>query len=609
MLRTLLALAILVAAAGPPAPAAVLKVPSPYPTIQAAIDAAAIVGDTVVIDSVASPYMGPGNVNLSFRGKDVVVQSIEPLNPTVRNATVIDAADTTRIAAIDEGEGPGAMMRGLSLRRGGGPGQTGGPPFGGAGVCIGTSPVFENCRFAASNTQGGGAIASRGGAAVTLVDCLLVGNSAITEGPGTGRGGAVHVTQSSSATLRGCTLSGNSAKLSGGAVYGDSASSLVVVRSKILGNHAGVDGGGVIGIDLARLRLTRTEVKNNVADRFGGGVRVHFTPNTLVTACDIAMNEAGDTGGGINFFNSPGTVRFSAIVDNEAGKGGGGIHLGLSGATILRCKVERNEVTSTLIANGGGIQCTGGQPVVIATRIGLNSAQSGGGVAALASATPSLVNCIIDSNSVALLDEAAGAGGGILAEDASPNIQHCTIVDNQSQTAGGALYVEGATSVATVNNSILWGNTGNEIDVAAGVAIVDYTDIEGGFPGIGNIDIVPVWQSPALPDYKFVPDVLSLTIDAADPTDPEDSINWCGLADLGINFWCTSPDTNTCLPDMGAYGGQDGDWWVAGTPAFQLPPCGTLAASGLGDGETARNESGPAMSINNPNSKPKVEWN
>ncbi|MAE68944.1 MAG: hypothetical protein CME06_00585 [Gemmatimonadetes bacterium] len=601
MFSTRLTLAISILTAATSAPAAVLNVPSPYNTIQAAIDAAAIVGDTVVVDSVASPYMGPGNVNLSFRGKEVVVQSIEPLNPVVRNATVIDAADTTRIAAIDEGEGPGAKMRGLSLRRGGGPGQTGGAPFGGAVVCVGTAPVLENCRIGASNTQDGGAVASRGGAAPTLVDCLLTGNSATAEASGTGRGGAVHVSQSSSLTLRNCTLAGNSAELSGGAAYGDSASSLVISRSRILGNHADKDGGGIIGIDLTKLRVTRTEIKNNVADRFGGGVRVHSTPNTIITACDIFSNEAGNTGGGINFFNTPGTVRFSTVVNNEAEKGGGGIHLGLSDATILRCEVERNDVTSDLVANGGGIQCSGGNPVVIATRIAHNTAQSGGGIAALASSSPTLVSCIIDSNSVAFLDESAGAGGGILAENSSPTIQHCTIVENQAQFAGGALYVDGTLSVATINNSILYSNTGNEIDVAAGVALADYSDIEGGFPGTGNIDIVPVWQSPALPDYEYVPDVLSPTIDSADPTDPEDAINWCGLANLGIDFWCTPSDTNTCLPDMGAYGGQDGDWWMVGTPAFHLPPCGTAAAPEVGTESAARKEPLPAISFNNPN--------
>jgi len=555
--------------------AAVLTVPVPYAKIQDAINAAAVSGDTVVIDSVASPYMGPGNIDLSFEGKEVVVQSLDPLLPQVRDATVIDAADTSRIALIDQGEGPGAKLRGLTLRNGGS--RTSGPfaGSGGALLCVGTRPAVENCKIVNSQAWDGGGAACVDGASVKLIDCLIHANSAEEELNGTGRGGAVYASQSSVVELRRCTLEQNDAERNGGAVFADGQSRLVVIQSTLTGNHAGNDGGAIAALNVAQLRVLKSQIRNNDAARFGGGLRVHGNFYPIISACEIQLNDAGDTGGGMYLTKASGIVRFSNFINNEAERGGGGLHAGQSNVTLLRCQILRNELTSNAVANGGGIQFVGGAPQVVASRIGINTAQSGGGVAALAQSKPTLVSCIIDSNIVLLLDEAAGAGGGVLAADSSPILSHCTLVHNEMTIAGGALYVEGASSTVEVHNSILYFNDGNQIDVAAGSVTVDYTDVEGGYTGFGNIDVEPTWEGNFLPDFKYIPDVMAAVVDSADPGDPDDYIDWCGFADtFGIELWCTDSDTNTCAPDMGAYGGQEAEWWMKGTPGQILDPCG-----------------------------------
>jgi hypothetical protein len=120
----------------------------------------------------------------------------------------------------------------------------------------------------------------------------------------------------------------------------------------------------------------------------------------------------------------------------------------------------------------------------------------------------------------------------------------------------------------TLTNCILWGNTFSQV---SGDAIISYSDIEGGFPGEGNIDIDPCfvnlgyWDTNGTPndpnddfwvdgDYhmksqagRYDPntetwvkdDVTSPCIDAGDP-------NTC------IGF---EPNPNGSLVNMGAYGG------------------------------------------------------
>ncbi|MHC4676624.1 MAG: hypothetical protein ACYTBZ_29420, partial [Planctomycetota bacterium] len=69
LIMTICFLGLLIAG---PAAAAVHYVPTDYATIQVAIDAS-VDGDTVVV--VPDTYSGPGNRNISFKGKAITVQS------------------------------------------------------------------------------------------------------------------------------------------------------------------------------------------------------------------------------------------------------------------------------------------------------------------------------------------------------------------------------------------------------------------------------------------------------------------------------------------------------------------------------------------------------
>jgi hypothetical protein len=77
-------------------------------------------------------------------------------------------------------------------------------------------------------------------------------------------------------------------------------------------------------------------------------------------------------------------------------------------------------------------------------------------------------------------------------------VTNCTFVGNTAtiDTTGG---LGGG---ATVTNCILWGNTPNGVSAFATIA---YSNVQGGFPGIGNMDADPLFVDPDNGDYRLLP--------------------------------------------------------------------------------------------------------
>ncbi|NLH18170.1 MAG: hypothetical protein GX455_16460, partial [Phycisphaerae bacterium] len=85
-------------------------VPDAYPTIQAAIDAAAS-GDSVVIRP--GTYSGTGNRDISFKGKAITVRSL--LGP---NTCIIDCGGVGRGFLFETNEKNTSILQGLTIRNG-----------------------------------------------------------------------------------------------------------------------------------------------------------------------------------------------------------------------------------------------------------------------------------------------------------------------------------------------------------------------------------------------------------------------------------------------------------------------------------------------------------
>lgn len=118
---------------------------------------------------------------------------------------------------------------------------------------------------------------------------------------------------------------------------------------------------------------------------------------------------------------------------------------------------------------------------------------------------------------------------------------------------GGGLSSRDGGLPYSIENSIVWGNTGYEqIYVAYGAGPeVSWSDVEQGWPGEGNVDADPRFIQPF--GIQYVLGIPSPCIDAADPNE-QDGINWSRVHPGYGRI-------NSRDADMGAYGGPENLGW------------------------------------------------
>ncbi len=224
-------------------------------------------------------------------------------------------------------------------------------------------------------------------------------------------------------------------------------------------------------------------------------------------------------------------------ITNGRANRGSGIHCKNSRPTIKYCNITANSTYGTN-PGGGGIYCERSRPKIDRCMITNNTTSGGnawGGGICCYDCNPTITNCTIAKNS-------AYKGGGIYCWKASPAISHCTIADNSASSSGGG--IESYQHHPTLSHCILWGNTassGPQIESYHYSEVkVSYCDIQGGRPGVGNIDDNPLFINSYNGDYHLSHN--SPCVNSGNPLysgepnetdidgDPR-TINWC--VDIG----------------------------------------------------------------------------
>jgi len=502
-------------------------------------------GDTVLV--------APGTYfeSVTFPGRGVSV-----IATGGSEATAIDSDGSGSTVTFLSTDGGTMVLSGFTIR-----GGTGTSPSGfsgdeqGGGILASSSiakvldcVIEDNTAF-----EGGGAYASN---STFEMRRTIVRNNTVDGFVPTGAG---LMFSGGDAVLRRCIIQFNIAGTPsqpgmGGGIY--ATGPLSMQRCAVLDNRAELAGGGIHGsVDIAGCRITRntsqfgggvygsstirqSALQGNRADsasgsgHFGGGV---YGASTL-TNCLLVGNLAYGQGGGAD----GATLVRCTLLDNEA-RDGDNVNAQGAGAiasTLTDCILTNNVATGFFGAVGGGAS----QSFLTGCVLTANSAQcsfppqaAGGGAffcvldacTVLDNTTNGLGGGLYGGSSLAceIVGNDAGWGGGA----ASASLERSTLFANSATTGAGGVHVE-AYAIGSLLDSIVWLNGSTEIAVdALGSLTVTYTDVLGGWPGLGNLDADPLFWNEGAQDVHL--QALSPCIDAGDPAsalDPDGS-----RADMG----------------------------------------------------------------------------
>ena len=222
-------------------------------------------------------------------------------------------------------------------------------------------------------------------------------------------------------------------------------------------------------------------------------------------------------GPGMLLFNSSPTVRNCVFTEHNADCWGGVVYFDSnSSPKFFDCRFTNN-----YSADDGGVV------------FGFNG-------------SPTFTNCVFANNI------APSLGGAILTFGSAanaPKLINCTVTGNFG-SVGAAIY----SNNLIIENSIIWGNTGGAqqiYTVSGNTMAVRYSNVQGGFAGVGNVSVAPQFANAGAGDYHLAPG--SACIDAGDPasTVPDGTLDCDGdprrfgvSIDMGYEEYRKAGDVN-----------------------------------------------------------------
>lgn len=285
------------------------------------------------------------------------------------------------------------------------------------------------------------------------------------------------------------------------------------------------NGNGGILCQTSHPTIRNCVVRANSTTARGGGLFVtggSVTIGPVIEDCVFENNSAGQGGGGVATQNKGITIRRCIVRGNEAlgGSGGGGLFLQGSGtATVEDLLVEDNECPFNF---GGGMTIgpiSNARVTVRRTSVVRNRGITTGGVYVI-STNPVGPNCLVELESVLV---AGNDGDGIThAVNDDETKQYLRVVNATIHGNGGRGFHSWSPlvgSTASLRNGIVRDNAGTEV---SGDPVVTFSNVQGGFAGLGNFDVDPLFVDAPFFDYHLRFDSPCIDIGSAPALGPLD---------------------------------------------------------------------------------------
>ncbi len=483
-------------------PQRLLVVPTEYPTIQSAINAATQEGDHVVV------LDGTYNENIYFLGVNIVVRSLHgPEN------VIIDGQQIFPVVRFKNGNNSTTKLKGFTIRNGLGR-NDGGYLYGGGILCTdnppynsGSSPTIENNIIIDNVADYGGGICCKNGSDPLITNNVIGqeynGNSAYKKG-----GGICCIETSNQNIISNNIISYNTAAEEGGGISCIGSSPMINNNNTISNNSADISGGGIfcdwnwnitnpIG---SSPTIDSNTIINNTAES-GGGICCLLRSYVTITNNVIGREGEGNTAfydiindeGGCGIFcegdeNTEAIVKIKNDNDisyNHAGHKGGGICCFFSGAISDPIDIDSNVIMyNTVDTSGGGIYCGAGTYSEITSNIiefnesnGYDENTGGAGI----NVTDNYYTLIYGNRIKRNHEIGEGYGGGIFCYNMNVDIDNNMIKSNSTYRGGSGIYYEcdnlsnrKIVNNLIVDNKIKLGST-NPIG-GAGILVGDNSD-------------------------------------------------------------------------------------------------------------------------------------
>ena len=541
-------------------------------------------------------------------------------SPTVRDCRIEYNAALSKGGGMYNLTDTSPVITGCTFRGNVVPGDSSNATYGGGLRNYGSNATVTGCVFVDNSSWIGGGMDNSFASTVVVTGCVFTGNTA-------GFGGGMTTGFNAITMVTDCSFIGNLAS-TGGGVFVDGNASAVVAGSTfcdntvnhITGNWSDAGGNSFCPLcdkssgpvlEVPAVYPTIQSAINAACD--GAEVvvspgtyyeRINFSGKAIVVRStggpEVTTIDAQGTGTVVVMTNGEDvgtTLEGFTITNGSAFFGGGARLLGANAAFIdchfrdnvasiagaiyfvingtqghldlLRCEFDGNQAligVGAVFAGGGlsAVNCVftdndGGQgPGAVGTN-GLsttyvnclfagNTGEFLGGGVADGSSNLLMANCVFSRNS-------AGMGGGMEGSSYSSGVvTNCTFSFNQGGGVGDS---------APLFNCILWGNVPEQIGDQS--LAVTHSDVQGGWPGTGNIDADPLFVQPGTDDVRLA--FGSPCVNAGNNADlPPDTLDLDGDGnttepipfDIGGN-----PRVQGGTVDMGAWEGE----WEPGAPA------------------------------------------